>query len=213
MQGWERILSNTRFKDLISGKKVIRENDAEIWISMARTLEQNGSTIRELFKQNEFDALKILKLFTEVAGSKSFPEYHKEQKIIIWLTRLERNVDFAMHNLNEIPMVSGSHIIRSTFSTGGIWGELNSMQVNLDELVVDYWHEVAEIGKKELHISPLQFQIYLWILSKYGCSPGREGDNCIKIKDCPVKDFCVQGTINIQSEYTHISTKQFKRFI
>ncbi|MDD3626815.1 MAG: hypothetical protein PHV06_05800 [bacterium] len=203
-------LKPVSFKDLISGdQRFLRENDFEIWLNMSRTLNRFGSKVETLFDSHNFDALEIFKLFTETPFKDSFPEYKKERKLIIWLARIERNAHFPILNMIRIPMAGGTHIHRATFMTGCIRGELNSLQVELDDLTVKYWHEVAEAGKTSLNISPIQFQIYLWILSKFGCKPGKPDgkEECRNKKRCPVKEFCVSGQVLIKDEYTQINTR------
>ncbi|HDS09818.1 MAG TPA: hypothetical protein ENN73_06265 [Firmicutes bacterium] len=203
-------LRPTSFKDLISGdKRFLRENDFELWMNMSRALNCFGSKVESLFDAHNFDALAIFKIFTETPLKNSFPEYRKDRKVIIWLARVERNARFPVLNMIKIPMAGGKHIHRATFMTGCIWGELNSLQVELDHLIINYWHEVAETGKKSLNISPIQFQVYLWILSKFGCKPGKpDGDgDCFNKRACPVKEFCVSGTVVIREEFTQIDTK------
>ncbi len=195
-------------KIIPQNKLASRENDFEIWLNLSKALVKFDSSIEKLFEAHDFDAFEVLKFFTETPYSNSFPEYRKKTKVIIWLAKMERNAKFSIRNLNALPLASGSHIIRSTFRTGAISGKINSFQTDIDDLIINFWQEVSVEGKGVLSIYPLQFQVYLWVLSRFGCSPRGDAEVCPQFDNCPVNKFCTPGTITILDKYITIDTKQ-----
>ncbi|MCK4667758.1 hypothetical protein KAU33_13460 [Candidatus Dependentiae bacterium] len=189
-------------------RRSLRENDLEIWLNHANTLNDFSGDIKTLFESYDNNALKVFRAFTKLPYSSSFPTYHKPRKVEIWLARIRRYARFEIKNMNELPMPVGAHIIRATFLPGAISGELNSIHVDLDSLISDYWHEVAEVGKEELGLSPIEFQVFLWTLSKYGCSVGREGETCSLQEECPLGDICSKGKFNVMDTYISINLEQ-----
>lgn len=189
-------------------RRSLRENDLQIWINMANALSEHQSDVEQFFKDYDYDAVKIVNLFSTGKYKGAFPEYHKHRKAIVWLAKICRNATFRPNNLDKITMVTGSHIIRATFLSGAIWGQLNSIAVDLDKLVGDFWNEVYSAGKDELEVSPVEFQTYLWILSRHGCRVGRDGEICSQKSDCPVGEFCIAGRFQILDRYITIDTHQ-----
>ncbi|MDD3626494.1 MAG: hypothetical protein PHV06_04175 [bacterium] len=189
-------------------RRSLRENDLEIWLNMANALNDFDGNIQKLFENYKYDGLEVLKAFTRAPYASAFPEYHKQRKVEIWLARMRRNALFEINNLENIPMPVGAHIIRTTFLTGAITGKLNSIHVDLDNLISDYWNDVGLACKEELNITPIEFQVYLWILSKYGCSVGRESEICTKAPDCPFADICSIGKFEMLDTYITIDLTQ-----
>lgn len=188
-------------------RRVLREKDVDIWMNMSYALAKFNSNVEDLFKAFDYNALEVVKFFTTIPYSKGFPEYQKKRKVLIWLAKIERNALFQIKNLNQIPMASGAHIIRSTIKSGAIWGRLDSISVDLDQLVSDYWHDVAMAARDEIMFSLLQLQLYLWILAKYGCSKWVSEGTCPMKSECPISEFCVTGKFEILDKYITIDTK------
>ncbi len=209
------LISNlTRAKPLEIGKvkpedlKALRQNDASAWVNMARALKKFNFSIEKLFEENNYDAVEVVKLFTETDYSNSFPEYQRKDKVLVWLSRIERNLKFPIKNLDKLPMATGNHIIRATFMMGVICGKFNSTDLDIDDMIIDFWDKVAIEGKDDLEVSPVQFQAYLWILSKFGCKPGRKESTCSMKSQCPIGDFCAIGKFEIIDKFITIDIKQ-----
>ena len=209
------LISNlTRGKHLEIGKvrpedlKALRENDANAWINMSGALKKFDFSIEKLFEEHNYNAVDVVNFFTETDVSNSFTEYHRKGKVRIWLSRIERNTKFPIKNLDKVPMATGNHIIRATFMTGVLWGKFNSTQVDIDDMLIEFWNNVASEGKEQLHVFPVQFQTYLWILSKFGCKPGRKDSICSMKSQCPIGDFCAVGKFEIIDKFITIDTKQ-----
>ena len=192
-----------------ANRRLLQGNDAEIWVRMAQTLYEHDSNVEKLFDVYNFDAVKVLKEFTEGKYSESFPEYHKTRKVILWMVRTQRFSSFHIENLNELPMPVSMHIIRATFMSGAVTGETTSIDMDISSKISEYWHDVAEAGKETLNLSPNEFQIYLWILSKYGCSTGRrEQPYCTLVDQCPVGKLCSKGIFENLGTYIKAEIRQ-----
>ena len=189
-------------------RRSLRENDLEIWLNLANTLNDFNGDIKTLFESFNYDAVEVFRAFNKHPYSNSFPKYHKPRKVEIWIARIRRYARFEIKNMNELPMPVGAHIIRATFLPGAISGKLNSIHVDLDSVISDYWHEVAEVAKEELGLSPIEFQVFLWTLSKYGCSVGREGETCSLQGECPLGDICSKGKFDVMDTYISINLEQ-----
>ncbi|MCK4667929.1 hypothetical protein KAU33_14330 [Candidatus Dependentiae bacterium] len=209
------LISNlTKGKPLGIGKvksddlKALRQNDPNAWVNMSRALKQFDFSIEKLFEEHNYDAVDVVKFFTETDFSNSFPEYQRKDKVLVWLSRIERNLKFPIKNLDKLPMATGNHILRATFMMGVIWGKFNSTEVDLDDMIIDFWNKVAIEGKEKLRVFPVQFQTYLWILSKFGCKPGRKESICSMKSHCPIGDFCAIGKFDILDKFITIDIKQ-----
>ncbi|MCK4666679.1 hypothetical protein KAU33_08010, partial [Candidatus Dependentiae bacterium] len=182
----------------------VRENDLYIWVKMAKVLKKYDSDIKKLFEAFDNDALKLLKAFSETPYTNCFPEYSKERKVIIWLTRLKTISDLTVSNFENLPVPIGSHIVRATFMTGAISGKITSFQVDFEELLAEYWKTVYEERNTEFDETLVEFIPYLWFLSKFGCAPGKVGNDCRNKAGCPVKDLCTTGKVEILDNYITI---------
>ena len=146
-----------------ANRKILEGRDLEMWINMALALNDFGSDVEKLCESFDFDGVKILEEFTEGKYSNCFPDYHKPRKVILWMMRFQRYAKFKLKNLDKVPMPIGMHIIRATFMSGAISGEVSSIMLDLYEILSDYWYEVSRTGKDSFNLSPIEFQIYLWM--------------------------------------------------
>ncbi|MDD3627013.1 MAG: hypothetical protein PHV06_06800 [bacterium] len=192
-----------------ANRRELESHDLEIWTNMAQALMEFDCDIEKLLKHYDFDALKIIDDFARGKYSNCFPEYHRERKVILWLVRLQRYGKHFIKNLDKVPMPIGMHIIRATFMTGSVWGNANSIMTDLHKFLSDYWYDVAKKGQYLFKLAPIEFQIHLWILSKYGCAVGRrEKQTCSSQQECPLKEFCTEGTFEILGTYVKVDTKR-----
>ncbi|MCK4667312.1 hypothetical protein KAU33_11210 [Candidatus Dependentiae bacterium] len=192
-----------------ANRKILEGRDLEMWINMALALKDFGSDVKKLCESFDFDGVKILEEFSLGKYSNCFPEYHKARKVILWMVRLQRYAKFKLKNLNKLPMPIGMHIIRATFMSGAISGEVSSIMLDLYEILSDYWYEVSHLEKNEFSLSPIEFQIYLWILSKHGCSKGRRDHLICRLQDeCPLGEYCSEGVFKTLGTYIKVDTQQ-----
>lgn len=192
-----------------ANRRRLNTHDYELWYNMAVALNDFNSNIEELLEHYNFDALKIIDGFAKGEYSNCFPEYHKIRKVILWLIRLQRYGPYEIKNLDQVPMPIGMHIIRATFMSGAISGNTTSIMTDLHTKLSDYWYKVSKKGKTVFNLAPVEFQIYLWILSKYGCARGRREKPACKLTDeCPCSDYCSTGKFEIFGTYVKIDTQK-----
>ncbi len=189
---------------LIKDQRRSRENDIVIWKSMAKILREHESNVYKLFKNLNNDAFRIIEVFLSDEYSKCFPEYHKKMKIVVWLTRIHRNSELLLKNIDKLSVPIDLHIIRATFMSGSITGKVNSIDTNLEELCSDFWMEVYEQEKDKIKMFPVEFELFLWVLGKYGCSISRNDKICRFKNVCPIGDKCSMGHIEMLDGYTKI---------
>ncbi len=215
LKEWSLLLSlksikNDKIKFKSVDRRTIKENDLAIWINMSNLLKTYDSSVVKLLEAYDMDALKIIDVFTQVPLENCFPNYQKKEKIIIWLLRLKEDESLPIINFDKIPMPVNYHVIRATCFSGSVTGIANSIESDIPKLIAEYWFEMVEDKDYDLNLNPIEFERYLWLLSKYGCSKGRQGYNCSFTKDCPVGDFCSRGEIKILNTYMTIDIVQSK---
>ena len=193
---------------LFSDKRRARKNDINIWLNMAKFLNDFDSDIQTLFKKYDNDVFNIIDLLMKEPYSQCFPEYHKRRKIIVWITRLKRNSNIILKQAEKLSMPIGIHIIRATFMSGSIIGSATSLNLDLDDLCVEFWQEVYKVGKDKIKLIPLEFEIFLWILGKYGCSVSRTDNICRFKGKCPIAEFCSSAKIEMLDGFIKINVDQ-----
>lgn len=195
---------------LVTDKRRARKNDIKIWLNMAKFLNDFDSDIQNLFSNYDNDVFNIIDLLMKEPYSKCFPEYHKKRKIIVWITRIKRNSSIILKQAEKLSMPIGVHIIRATFMSGSIMGSVTSLNLDLEDLCAEFWQEVYKIGKDKIKLIPLEFEIFLWILGKYGCSISRSDNICRFKEKCPISEFCSSYNIEMLDGFIKINMDQKK---
>ncbi|MHA1250607.1 MAG: hypothetical protein ACTSRP_11505 [Candidatus Helarchaeota archaeon] len=177
------------------------KNDAQIMKKVALGLKKffNGSP-ENLLKQVNHDGKKALQTIRQKQISPYFP-YLKGPKIgPLWL-RMLKDVCNLQINLISVPIAVDIHIARATFTSGAIKGRFSGTINDVRREIEKIWFEVAEFlrEKEKRNIYALSFDEPLWTLSKFGCKyrQGYNKENCKKYKICPIKNYCVNGLIQI----------------
>ncbi|MDD3626531.1 MAG: hypothetical protein PHV06_04360 [bacterium] len=209
------LLSPTAIKDWelnnpkVASRRILQSSDFEIWVNMAETLNSFDSDIEKLLSHYDFDADKIIDDFVNGKYSNCFPEYQKERKVILWLIALRRFSKYEIKNLDKVPMPISMHTIRATFMTGAMAGQTTSIMNDLNKTLSDYWYRVSTKGKDVFNLTPVEFQTFLWILSKYGCTIGRKEKPACSMKDkCPCGSYCSKGVFDSFGTYVKIDVHQ-----
>ncbi len=203
-------IKNDKIKFKSVDRRTIKENDLAIWLNMSNLLKTHNSDVVKLLKAYDMDALKLIDVFTQPPLEECFPNYQRKEKIIIWLLRLKEDENLPIINFDKIPMPVNYHVIRATCFSGSVTGIANSIESDLTKLVAEYWFEMIKDKDYDLDLNPIEFERYLWLLSKFGCSPGRQGYNCNLKNECPIGDFCSKGEIKILNTYMTIDIVQTK---
>ncbi len=190
---------------IFSDKRRARKNDINIWLNMAKFLNEFDSNIETLFNKYDNDVFNIIDLLMKEPYSKCFPEYHKRRKIIVWITRIKRNSNIIIKQIEKLSMPIGIHIIRSTFMSGSILGSATSLNMDLEIECAEFWQEVYKSGKDKIKLIPLEFEIFLWILGKYGCSVSRTDKTCRFKEKCPISEFCSSCEIEMLDGFIKIN--------
>ncbi|MCK4667022.1 hypothetical protein KAU33_09745 [Candidatus Dependentiae bacterium] len=192
-----------------ANRRQLQSRDSEIWINMTVALTDFDSNIEKLLNYYDFDSEKIIEDFVNGKYSNCFPEYDKKRKVILWLVGLQRYGKYQIKNLDKVPMPIGMHIIRATFMSGAMSGETSSIMLDLHKVLSDYWYKVSKKGKDVFNLSPIEFQSYLWILSKYGCTKGRkEKPTCSLKNKCPCGSYCSTGYFESFGTYVKLDTQK-----
>ncbi len=193
-------LSRALQKYKLAKKKV---KDVEIWHSISQTLSKKyGGSLKNLFEEYDYDVEKMFNDFLKnrkgefpsLSGVKIFPH---------WIRSLTDKVELPFKNVEKLPIPVDVHVARATFTTGCITGKYSSKGVNetIRKRVIELWNRALE----GTEIAPIQMFRPLWLLSKHGCYYRKDGERP-KLKECPVKDFCVEGKVVLTSGRVEIDT-------
>lgn len=193
--------------ELIQNKK-IKDNDLNIWMNVSRVLNKYEGRLSNVFRDCDNDTHRIMTRFINEDWADCFPNYAKERKVTVWLKRIKENSQIKLKYFGDIPIPVDNHTIRATFYSGSITGKVSSFDTDITELVSEFWEDVArsEYWKRELH--PIEFEIYLWHLSKYGCSYRSNKQKCNLADLCPISSFCSTGKLKIMDQFILIDMEQ-----
>ena len=110
--------------------------------------------------------------------------------------------------LNQVPIPVDIHVARATLSTGIVRGSYNGNLDNLFEWIRNAWFKSVvgcEVNNRPM--IALEVDEPLWHLSKYGCTKRNKiSGECPKIDNCEAKEFCILGSININTNNVELNT-------
>lgn len=127
----------------------------------------------------------------------------------LWLRMLRDNVGISdLKNLDKVPIPVDIHVARSSLALGIIRGRYEGRLVDLFSDIRRAWAEsVKGLSVKDRDMIALDIDEPLWHLSKYGCAErDKESGYCRHARNCEMKEFCIEGKINIEGERVEINT-------
>ncbi len=186
-------------------KLAIRKNrDSNIWFTISESLVKNydGSFIK-LFEAFNFDVEKMFNLFAEKPYKELFPSLSGRKIFPHWIRILKEKTSINFLNVKKLPIPVDVHVARATFTTGCIRGKYSSKGISdkIRKLIINLWFEALSGSE----INPIDMFRPLWLLSKHGCHFRKDSDRP-KLNSCPVKEFCVDGLVEISAKKVNIDT-------
>ena len=192
------------------------KKDAEIWSRNAISFFKKwDGDPRNFLNDCDWDALtilvrlkhdfyvsdgKLIKDYTYLGGDKIGP---------LWIKMLRDNFGMSsLSNLNKVPIPVDIHVARATLSTGIVKGKFKGDLNKLFKSVREAWFEsVHDLKIKDRPMIALDMDEPLWHLSKYGCTNrSKTTKDCPLYEKCEVKEFCVDGKINIKDNNVELET-------
>lgn len=187
-------------RDLQRHRVSLRPNqDAKIWTKVSFTLlhKWSGDPL-ELVRAADYDGRILLATVRAEAG---FPFLRGRKISALYVRMLRDNVGIALKNMGQIPIPADIHVVRATMSTGVLRGRFVGSLDSLRTHVEDVWSAALQ----DTELSPLDVDEPLWHLSREGCSK-RGLDCCLLEASCPVRDYCVQGRVEVSAKGVRIET-------
>lgn len=184
----------------LTGKK----KDPEIWRRTGISLYRRwGGDPRNFLAMHNGDAMEIMSRMREHMGQRSpdLPPFG-ERTGLLWLKMLQETGGVQMKNLDKIPLLVDTHIIRATIASGLIYGLYSGEVHPISRKVQQIWSEVAgDTTGTTGTIIPSDLYEPLYTLSKIGCirKDGKSG-KCPCLDDCPINSYCVDGIFSVGSD-------------
>jgi endonuclease III len=180
-----------------------KKRDLLIWKTISKTLsEKYSGSVKKLFEEYEF---KVNRMFTDFLKNRKgeFPSLSGTKLFPHWIRSLKEKVVLPFKCVENLPIPVDVHVARATFTTGCITGKYKSKGVNetIKKKVIEVWRK----GLEGTEILPIDMFRPLWLLSKYGCHYRQDGKRP-KLKECPVKNYCVSGKVIVTSNRVEIET-------
>ena len=192
------------------------KKDPHIWHTVGVTfLKKYKGDPRNFLEDCGWESLEILRRLkndVHLYNHKEVPDfpYLRGNKIgPLWLRMLRDNVGIEkLKNLEQVPIPVDIHVARATLSTGVVRGTYNGKLDDLFESVRQAWfNSVDGLRIKNRPMIALDVDEPLWHLSKYGCTKrDKITGECPEIKSCEAKEFCIPGSININSNHIEMRT-------
>ncbi|HTK03647.1 MAG TPA: hypothetical protein VL401_02650 [Alphaproteobacteria bacterium] len=161
----ELVVKQTREKiqsDLVKHKLALQKNKhTDIWIAVSKAFnEYFDSDPRELFKQNDWDVIKIQKVI-QIDKKKNFPYLSGPKMANYWLYILSHYTGANFKNMQEISIIPDTHVLQSTVQLG--------LSDNLPDplTAAKLWKELLSGSD----IVPVQMHPVLWNWSRNNFKP------------------------------------------
>jgi hypothetical protein len=184
-----------------------RVESVKIWRKLGETLFKDfNSNPLDIFLQTDYEVSKIFKYMNSQIENLFPKNIVHEREFLLWIMRIRLNTGLILKDLEKIPLPVTFHTIRATLNTGIISGNFKMKTVDMVKYVQKVWAEACHLKENVNNYVPLDFEKFLWILSRYGCLSFKKNGKCEATKICPVGKFEVDADVQIANDFVIVNT-------
>lgn len=206
--------------DKASFKKIIRDmqkfklsgntiRDAQIWTTISTIiLRDYDNNPQNLLAAGNYEYGRVLEILLESQHGKGrrakpdFPGLREPEISRRWLQMLRDNLGIQLKGMETAPVPVDIHVARSTLTLGIIRGRYEGPLQRLCDPIREAWSRSLEgVTRPDGRpMIPLDLVEPLRRLSRRGCSARDAAGTCAAAQDCPCKDYCTPGSIEINAK-------------
>ncbi len=193
------------------GRKTIR--DAQIWTTISTILLRDyDSNPQNLLAAGNFEYGRITRILLESLHGRGknkrpdFPNLREPEIGLRWFRMLRDHPGIPLKGMEAVPIPVDIHVALSTLCLGVIKGRYEGPLLHLRDPIREAWSGPVESAALPdgPPIIALDLVGPLQRLSRWGCSTRNAEGTCAAAQDCPCRDYCTPGLIEINTKNNFI---------